>query len=363
MSNITDVFDLKEFERMLEERYVKVTQHPELALRIYNYTPHAQYDRVWNDVTRQCRGLITDNDGNIVARPFSKFFNLEENSLIIPTGEIHVTEKLDGSLGIVYPTSPGVYKIATRGSFNSDQAIHASNLWDLQYADKCTLNPAWTYLCEIIYPTNRIVIDYMGKDELILLGAVDIATGQSIPLEQSRATWSGPVVDTHAYASVEELLEAQPRDNAEGFVVQFLKEDLRIKVKYEEYVRLHRILTGMSERRVWEALSEGIDIEQWLDNVPDEFYTFVSNCRNKLTSEHARLTSEMQTKFAEVKQSMPENWIRRDFALAVMQLKSTYPLYLGLFTLLDDREVAPMIWDRLRPEHHLPLFGSNPEAE
>lgn len=38
---------------------------------MYNYTAKAQYDKLWNEVTLQCRGLILDGDGNVVARPFS----------------------------------------------------------------------------------------------------------------------------------------------------------------------------------------------------------------------------------------------------------------------------------------------------
>jgi putative RNA ligase len=36
-----------------------------------------------------------------------------------------------------------------------------------------------TVLVEIVYPANRIVLDYGGLDDLILLGAVDIATGRT----------------------------------------------------------------------------------------------------------------------------------------------------------------------------------------
>ena len=33
---------------------------------------------------------------------------------------------------------------------------------------------SWTYLYEIVYPENRIVLNYRGLHDLILLGAVDI---------------------------------------------------------------------------------------------------------------------------------------------------------------------------------------------
>jgi hypothetical protein len=44
-----------------------------------------------------------------------------------------VTDKLDGSLGILYPTPDG-HAIATRGAFVSEQALHATELWLDRYA-------------------------------------------------------------------------------------------------------------------------------------------------------------------------------------------------------------------------------------
>ena len=68
-----------------------------------------------------CRGLITDNEGNIVARTWGKFFNLEEKKHT-PTDDFDVYAKLDGSLGILFYYQ-NQWVMATRGSFTSDQAI------------------------------------------------------------------------------------------------------------------------------------------------------------------------------------------------------------------------------------------------
>ena len=66
------LFDISELNRLVDERYVSVQKHPSAELYIYNYGPKVQYERVWNDVTMHCRGLILDKDMNIVARPFRK---------------------------------------------------------------------------------------------------------------------------------------------------------------------------------------------------------------------------------------------------------------------------------------------------
>lgn len=362
-STLDQLFDVQLLEQMLAERYVKATPHPELPLRILNYTQHAQYDGVWNDVTRACRGLIVDHDDRVVARPFAKFFNLEQHGAHnLPGGPVHVTEKLDGSLGILYPAGDG-HAVATRGSFTSDQAAHATAVWQHRYAAHATLHPGWTYLCEIIYPANRIVVDYAGLDDLVLLGAVDIATGRTVTLDDARAGWPGPVVTEHPFATVAEALSGPQRSNAEGFVIHFTDTDQRVKVKHDEYVRLHRLFTGVSERRIWDALSEGVDLEEWLDGVPDEFYAFVHNTRERLVRQYAALEGELRGHLASILTGLPVGHTRREFAEAVTRLSATYPLAKALFALHDGKDHTRPIWATLRPDEHRPLFSQQPDAE
>lgn len=68
---------------------------------------------------------------------------------------------------------------------------------------------------EIIYPENRIVLDYAGLDDLVLLGAVEIATGRSFGPE-AVADWPGPVVETFDYATFGAALAAPPRPQSGG---------------------------------------------------------------------------------------------------------------------------------------------------
>lgn len=104
--------DLKIYEQLVRDRLLSVQIHPELPLKIWNYTVTCQHNKSnWNEYTLSARGLITDFEGNIVARPMDKFFNLsehtEENSTLPKidfTDSYEVTEKFDGSLGISYPT-------------------------------------------------------------------------------------------------------------------------------------------------------------------------------------------------------------------------------------------------------------------
>ena len=153
--------------------------HPTKDLTIWNYSPKVQYEKLWDDITLQCRGLVTNSKGDIVARPFKKFFNYEEHKPEdIPNENYIVYEKMDGSLGILF-NYENEWILATRGSFTSPQAIKGKEILDRH--DISAWRKDNTYLFEIIYPENRIVVDYKGEEKLVVLGAFHTETGEEIP--------------------------------------------------------------------------------------------------------------------------------------------------------------------------------------
>src|SRR3954469_17993310 len=153
--------------------YIRTQNHPSLPLLIHNYTEKAQYENVWNAATLACRGLVVSRDGRVLARPFAKFFNHGQPGApeLDLDGPVAVTDKADGSLGVLFPTPDG-WAVATRGSFDSEQARHATKVWRSRYAGSFQPPEGLTLLFEIIYPGNRIVLDYGDLDDLVLLGAV-----------------------------------------------------------------------------------------------------------------------------------------------------------------------------------------------
>jgi len=68
-------------EKYYQNGLVLKQTHPTLDLSIWNYSPKVQYEKLWDDVTKICRGLVTNSEGKIIARPFKKFFNYEEHSV------------------------------------------------------------------------------------------------------------------------------------------------------------------------------------------------------------------------------------------------------------------------------------------
>lgn len=319
---------------MLEERLVSVQKHPTADLFIYNYTQRAQFSREWNEVTRICRGLILDADFNFVARPFPKFFNLEEHKPEeIPTLPFEVTEKMDGSLGILYWIGDTPF-ISTRGSFTSEQAVHATDLLHNKYRRSWALfESGKTYLFEIIYPQNRIVIDYAGLDDLVLLAVIDTATGHDLP----RPDIGFPIVKR--YNGINDLAELKGREeeNKEGFVICF-SNGFRVKMKFAEYVRLHRIVTGVSNIAIWEYLSEGKSLDELLDRVPDEFYAWVKKTTADLKFEYEKIFEEARFNY----KTFPT---RKETAIYFQTQKYPHVMY----SLMDNKPPDKVIWKMIRP--------------
>ncbi|MFN8393800.1 MAG: RNA ligase [Bacteroidia bacterium] len=322
----------------LEARgYLQIGRHPSHPLLIHNYSQTTQYERNWTLETLMSRGLITDLEGRVVARPFGKFFNLDEHVGLmgpVPEEPFEVYEKMDGSLGIIFHWD-GKHEIATRGSFQSDQAIKATEIFAKKYAH-LQLNPEHTYLVEIIYPDNRIVVDYGGLEDLVLLAVMETATGRELPLMDIGL----PLVRRYDGVSDLEALRSIQEDNKEGFVVRF-KSGLRVKLKFEEYVRLHRIVTGVNTRTVWEALMTGESLEAFLERVPDEFYKWVRNVEADLREQFQAIEETCKREF--------RTFETRKEAAAYFQAACTYPAI--LFRMLDGRPYDEIIWKLIRPEH------------
>ncbi len=395
MTQISDLFTVEELDVALEEGYVRSQVHPVWRqLHILNYTEKAQYDRVWTPVTRQCRGLIWDvRTGEVIARPFEKFFNWgePEDPDLDLAARVTVTDKLDGSLGILFPTPDGQYAVATRGSFCSEQAVHATKLWEERYAYQFTPPPGITMLFEIVYPANRIVCQYGDTDDLFLLGAVENATGITFDPGESEAfgSWPGPVVDTFHYDTLADSVAAEPRPGKEGLVIRPWFTDTRIKIKQADYVALHRILTGCAARRLWEHLAVNACLpaedeflvrrlflsprrvgeiraagQDWLtplvESVPDEFHEWVVGHVTRMISAVKLRRDQLRTVFGVLRYESGVTWeqnpTREESSRFAAHARASGGKDFHLMMALWRRhEIESTLWREIMPEHEAPF--------
>lgn len=319
LTEINSIEDIQLLIRAGEENWkqygeVKAVYHDGLLL--FNYTAIAQYQKRWNFFERVSRGLIMDAySGEVVARPFDKFFNFGEREESI--GEIdHITEKMDGSLGILYWNKG--YKIATRGSFTSDQAIWATE--QLEKYDLNYMSPDLTLLFEIIYPENRIVVNYGDRKDLVLLAARNRFTGVYVPheyVEQFAKLAGFNTPKTYNFTDFKQMIVAASAlsANEEGWVVK-TKDGERIKFKGEAYVLAHRVATGVTFKNVLEAIEAGV-LDNIINGVPDEFLGQIKEWKFQIEREIATTRMNVNGSLAAAPQGS-----QKDFA---MWVKKYYP--------------------------------------
>ncbi len=349
MITLDDLFSDGLFDRMLDEKYVRQQYHPSGELAIVNYTEKAQYDRMWNDVTLNCRGLIYHvQNRTVIARGFKKFFNWDDSSQPYPpTGPVIRAPKMDGSLGIMYWQPQGGYAIATRGSFTSDQALWASQaLWSPQWDWSGEFEPkrGRSYLFEIIYPENRIVVNYGDAERLVLLDVLETDTGKSDLAEFDEFYWLDKVVKTPLPGFVDTMASDIP-SGEEGFVFYWPGKDFRVKMKAAEYIELHRMIFGLNARTVWERMGAGESVESIAIKLPDEFYDWVRDIASGLTLQAKMLTNDIRHEWIQVLDKMPMSYTRKDFAAEA--IKS--PLKGYLFMLEDNKDISDAVWQSIKP--------------
>ena len=345
--------------------------HPTLPLTIYNYTQKTQYDGHWDEITLACRGLIVDSStGEILVRPIPKFFNYEEVPNEVPLLDseyIHVQDKMDGSLGIIF-NYKGEWILSSRGSFTSDQAVKGTEILKSRYRlDKFVSEVA--YIVEIIYPENRIVVDYGPEEKLVFLTATVAEMGElnwetaksifkasEIPVEDIVSS-SLEKIDSDIYRKLKDKNES----NKEGFVLRFYPSNFRCKIKFEDYVRLHRIVTQISSYDIWEHLIASNELpENFLTNVPDEFYDWVKEVESGLREKFKFIKSLHTAQVNSVIRSGVED--RKTMAKIFMSIKDDRINSGVLFLMTDKRNPDQKIWQMIKPDYSRP-FETKSEEE
>lgn len=353
MAHLSDLFDLEMYAEMKEAGFVKVQRHPDFPndLAIANYTHKAQQNYHWNAVTENCRGLIFNPQTNVVvARPLRKFYNYGEKNADMITGQEQVTayEKFDGSLGIAYPipdTNYEQYAIATRGSFTSEQAVWATKFLEERRAEYPFI-PNYTDLFEIIYPDNRIVCEYGGMEALVYLGTIENNTG--------RFQFDDDMYDVRAdsvyVGPFEGVFTLQGRQGKEG-VVAVTSDGRRVKVKEEEYIRLHRIVSNLTARYVWEAMDGPfMDVARSLaSEIPEEHAQWLISVAEDLVHKYIMLA----TMAGELLIQTEKLGTRKEKAIFVQN--SGYPkaVQSAFFMGLDGRSYVDVLWKSLRPKEEV----------
>lgn len=264
-----------------------------------------------SSVLREGRGLKFGPDGKLIARPFHKFFNLNERpesheAHLDWTQDISVMEKLDGSMihpamvngEFVFMTRKGVTDTALQAMretvFEKDRMI----AW---------MADGWTPIYEFTSPNNRIVVEY-EKPELRLLALRNNLTGKYMDV--------GPEIDLLANGdfSLEKFVaDVRSSKNREGVVLRWPSGHM-VKLKADDYVSLHRNINLMgSEFRVLELILDGKH-DDLLPMLSDQDRALVEDFSRAVNFAVAKLAFEISRHVAEWKDAS-----QKDFALWVQE--------------------------------------------
>ena len=290
---------LDDFYKVLEEN--RVSMHESGNYVGFKYNINTTFNQLWDDVTINARGITFDKTtGEIVARPFKKFFNHTElmtvDGVLTTLGEklkpeyrpnligkFRSMNKLDGSLGITfwdkYSDKKNKWRVKTGGSFTADQSVWAQE-WLYQNVDCTEMDSRYTYLFEIIYNGDRHVVKY-DFEGMALLGVISNETGEEVSLEEllkiakQLNVRMSEIVEFDNFNDMMKVVSQYPKE-LEGVVVTF-DNGYKCKLKGIEYCELFKVMNNLTEREMYmrynpvtDMFYANVDPTKGYKNIDDE---------------------------------------------------------------------------------------------
>jgi RNA ligase len=185
------------------------------------------------------------------------------------------------------------------------------------------------------------VVSY-DEEGLSYLGTVDIDSGK---FYFEPYNWGGLSTEVMYEGSYLGIFLMKDRENAEGLVV-VTEDGRRVKYKYDEYVRLHRIVSDLTPKRVWEAMGGPfMDVaERMAADIPEEHSNWLLAEANELVGQYISCA----TYLSEIAHRTAKITTRKEKALAVKNeepwVKACY------FAALDGKRFDQILWKFLEPK-------------
>ena len=314
-------YDKNIIEKYIEDGMLIRQWHDDLDLQIINYTKKCEFEKFWNDTTKNCRGVVLDKNYNLVFPCITKFFNYDQLSAD-ERKEVEekmnfdtiITKKYDGCYGAIF-IYDGQIVCTSRGSFNSFVTKEMYKMIkEIKNINKLSeLNIG--LVVEVICPETRILVNYGNIREFRVITAFrcDRLNNEFYELSFDEMKNALTIInenDDSIIKPVEDVkmnfydLRNWQRTHdwtEEGFVVR-LSDNYRIKFKSEDYLRvaaakaylnpiniLNNILSLFDEKKDW-ILYEN---KKWVDKMkedasalPDELYdeylNYINDIENKV---------------------------------------------------------------------------------
>ena len=338
-------------------------------------------------IRRECRGIAFDKQtGEIISRPFHKFFNVGEREETLPdkVSEFQAYKlyhKMDGSMvrpirnfdgtDWYFATKMGLSDVAEAANEKfrnhdyyidvrdqSTQKILSTEFFQnkLKREIAVLMNYGYTPIFEYIAPDNRIVVKY-DRSEFVLLAIRHNATGvyvdipgveRSIDVEFPVLSLLG-VDDIHdemmkLYGDVGFYTTVKHINNltdAEGIVMR-LPDGHMVKMKSDWYLRLHKSKEATSSDRKIMALVINNELDDLLPVLDADDKRNVLDLQDWFWYGYDRKLETIQSVYDEMRKKYGDD----RGAFAREQIKSLHPLDVRLiFSLWDGKDLNKVFMD------------------
>lgn len=207
------------------------------GLFVLKYKKKVFYEGTWNDFLENARGLVLDEDFNVVSRPFLKIYNYgieKQAPEFDPLETVIAVEKVNGFMVCATWDARRGLIVSSTGSLDSD-FVSLGEKWVLSYPGLIgTLQKHQdkSFLFECCDPSDPHIVK--EKEGLYFLGARDKENGKLfLPDEIYVPEVMHPAFFRAPFGEVQRLVKTSTR---EGFVVYSESGDRVTKIKSPHYL-------------------------------------------------------------------------------------------------------------------------------
>lgn len=300
------------------------------------------YDQItspkFHPIVRECRGLVLDceDDWNIVARGFFRFFNYGEGSpeqnYFSFDGNFTASDKEDGSVIFLY-FYKGEWRINTRFSFADSKVNESDYTWEelfwlaVKDMHKVMLVTGRTYVFELCSIYNKVVRHY-PEPTIYLLSCFDNGFGSGekdsefVNLEARFLNVKRP--KSYTFNSIDNAIahikSIECKDATfEGLVIRDCYNN-RLKIKSASYLVLHKKL-GNRKPSIEDLYMMGIT-----DDGGDEYLAYFPELKEKLDAVRVR-RKIIEIKLIAWYEKAKSIESQKEFALTVKDLDLGFALF------------------------------------
>jgi len=260
-----------------------------------------------------------------------------------------INVKIDGCLGILYFDEEKPC-IATLGSFESEQSVWATKyIRNIKFKKK-DFKKNYPHLFEIVCSESKIIVDYRGKETLYLLAVINNKTGKEIDYvkEAKRLGFEyPPKIDKNLNETLDYIKNLKGNENED--VVSKFSNGLRLKIKCDDYLQLHKVIANFSTLSIYECLKNRQNLESILKDLPDEFYAWVKNREDEYKAKFKEIETHCLSKTEEIKHKFGTRKEQAEYIF-----KNNLKFKGIIFAMLNNKDYSEGIWKILKQKFELP---------